>query len=136
VEVRGADAVEPALAKALAAFWKGILYSKESRDWAFDQLRRLTPAERRALMDAAGREGLGGRAPDGRTLREILLGLLDAASAGLCRQGCCGESGEDERIWLTPLRERAASGRSPADEALEAFRRGGGRALAAQLRCA
>ena len=136
VEVRGADAVEPALAKALAAFWKGILYAKESRDWAFDQLRRFTVAERRALMDAAGREGLGGRAPDGRTLREILLGLLDAASAGLCRQNCCGQRGEDERIWLAPLQERAASGRSPADEALEAFRRGGGRALAAQLRCA
>jgi glutamate--cysteine ligase len=136
LEVRGADAVEPALVKALAAFWKGILYSRESRDWAWDQLRRLAVAERRALMDAAGREGLQGRAADGRTLREIMLGLVEAASAGLCRQRCCGESGEDERIWLAPLQERAVSGRSPADEALEAFRRGGGRALAARLRCA
>ncbi len=136
VEVRGADAVEPGLAKALAAFWKGILYDQESRDWAFDLLRRLTVAERRALMDAAGREGLGGRAADGRTLREILLALLEAASAGLCRQNCCGQLGEDERIWLSPLQERADSGRSPADEALEAFRRGGGRALAERLRCA
>ncbi len=136
VEVRGADAVEPRLVKALAAFWKGILYSKESRDWAWDQVRRFTPAERRALMDAAGREGLPGRAPDGRTLREILLPLLEASAAGLCRQNCCGQSGEDERVWLAPLRERAESGRSPADEALEAFRRGGDRALAERLRCA
>ncbi|HEU4385368.1 MAG TPA: glutamate-cysteine ligase family protein [Anaeromyxobacteraceae bacterium] len=136
VEVRGTDAVEPGLVKALAAFWKGILYSKESRDWAWDQVRRFTLAERRALMDAAGREGLSGRAPDGRTLREILASLLQASSDGLCRQNCCGETGDDERIWLAPLRERAASGRSPADEALEAFRRGGDRALAAALRCA
>ncbi|HYQ81997.1 MAG TPA: glutamate-cysteine ligase family protein [Anaeromyxobacteraceae bacterium] len=136
VEVRGADAVEPALAIAVAAFWKGLLYSKESRDWAWDQLRRFTVAERRALMDAAGREGLDGRAPDGRTLRQVLLTLLEASAAGLCRQRCCGETGEDERIWLAPLRARAESGRSPADEALEAFRRGGDRALAAQLRCA
>lgn len=136
VEVRGADAVQPELVKALAAFWKGILYSKEARDWAWDQVRRFTAAERRALMDAAGREGLHGRAPDGRTLAQLLASLLEASAAGLCRQNCCGESGEDERTWLGPLRERAESGRSPADEALEAFRRGGDRALAARIRCA
>jgi glutamate--cysteine ligase len=136
VEVRGADAVDPPLANAVAAFWKGLLYSKESRDWAWGEVRRFTVPERRALMDAAGREGLAGRAADGRTLRQILLSLLEASSAGLCRQHCCGETREDERIWLAPLRERAESGRSPADDALEAFRRGGDRALAERLRCA
>jgi glutamate--cysteine ligase len=136
VEVRSADACGAAMVKAVAAFWKGVLYNKESRDWAWDQVKRFTVAERRALMDAAGRVGLAARAPDGRTLREIAAGLVDAASAGLCRQGCCGESGEDERVWLAPLAGRAASGRSPADEALEAFRRGGDRALADHLRIA
>jgi glutamate--cysteine ligase len=136
VEVRGADAVEPGLTKALAAFWKGILYSRESLEWAWEAVSRFTVAERRALMDAAGREGLAGRAPDGRTLGRVLATLLEAASAGLCRQGCCGEKGQDERVWLAPLQERAASGRSPADEALEAFRRGGGPALAEIQRCA
>ena len=136
LEVRGADAVAPGLAKALAAMWKGILYSKESRDWAWDLVSRFSVDERRSLMDAAGREGLAARAPGGRTLRQILQSLLEAASAGLCRQKACGETGEDERIWLAPLQERATSGRSPADDALEALRRGGGRALAAHLRCA
>lgn len=136
VEVRATDAVEPALAKSLAALWKGLLYSRDSRDRAWDLTRGLTVEERRALMTAAGRQGLWARLPDGRTLREIAAGLLDAASEGLCRQNCCGQDGEDERVWLRPLAERVASGRSPADEALEVFRRGGGRALAGHLRCA
>jgi glutamate--cysteine ligase len=136
VEVRAADACDRPMTKALLAFWKGILYDRDARAWAFDAVRRLTVAERRALMSAAGREGLQARAPDGRSLAELARELVDAASAGLCRQRCCGEHGEDERRFLAPLAERAASGRSPADDALAAFRAGGPRALAAHLRVA
>jgi glutamate--cysteine ligase len=136
VEVRGADSVDHALSKALLAFWKGVLYDRDARAWAWDAVKRFSIDERRALARTAGREGLSGRAPDGRTLREIAQTVLDAASDGLCRQNCCGERGEDERYWLEPAQERAESGRSPADDALAAFRRGGDRALAAQLRCA
>ncbi|HSN92561.1 MAG TPA: glutamate-cysteine ligase family protein [Anaeromyxobacteraceae bacterium] len=136
VEVRGADACGPEMTKALVALWKGILYDREARARAWDAVKGFGVEERRELMRAAGREGLGGRAPDGRRLREIAGELVAAASAGLCRQHCCGERGEDERRWLAPIAERAESGRSPADDALEVFRRGGGRALAAHLRCA
>jgi len=136
VEVRAADSCDPEMTKALIAFWKGILYDREARAWAWDTVRRLSIPERRGLMIAAGQAGLAGRLPDGRTLGELANVLLDAASNGLCRQHCCGQRGEDERIWLAPLRARAASGRSPADDALEVFRARGDRALAAHLRCA
>lgn len=136
VEVRGTDACDAAMTRALLAFWKGILYDRQARDWAWDAVRRYTVPERRALMVGAGREGLQARAPDGRTLAELAGTLLDAAEGGLCRQNACGEKGEDERKFLAPLRARAESGRSPADDALEAFRAGGPRALAAHLRCA
>lgn len=135
VEVRGADAGKPDGAKALLALWKGILYDADARAWAWDAVKRWTLAERRALARAAGREGLGAVAPDGRTLGELAGLLVDAAKLGLCRQRCCGERGEDERVWLAPLEERVASGRSPADDALDAFRRGGDRALLEHLRC-
>jgi glutamate--cysteine ligase len=135
VEVRGADACDAAMTKALLAFWKGILYDREARAWAWDAVKRFTVDERRAFMRAAGREGLAGVAPDGRSVAEIARTVLDASSGGLCRQNCCGERGQDERIWLAPLEARAASGRSPADDALEAFRRGP-RALAERVRCA
>ncbi len=136
VEVRAADGCGPELAKALLAFWKGLLYDRQARAWAWDVVKGFTVPERRAFMRTAGREALAGRAPDGRTIREIARVLLDAASAGLCRQNCCGEKGQDERIWLAPLAERVESGRSPADDALEVFRAEGPRALARSLRCA
>ncbi len=135
VEVRGADACDAPMTKALLAFWKGVLYDREARAWAWDAVKRFTVPERRAFMDAAGRDGLEGVAPDGRPIAEIAQTVLDASSGGLCRQNCCGEKGEDERIWLAPLEGRVEARRSPADDALDAFRRGP-RALAERERCA
>jgi glutamate--cysteine ligase len=135
VEVRGADACDAAMTKALLAFWKGVLYDREARAWAWDVVRRFTVPERRAFTEAAGRDGLAAVAPDGRPIAEIARTLLDASAGGLCRQSCCGERGQDERIWLAPLEARVEARRSPADDALEAFRRGP-RALAEHLRCA
>jgi glutamate--cysteine ligase len=136
VEVRGADACDAAMTKALAALWKGVLYDRAARAEAAALFGGISVAERRALNVAAGRDGLGARLPRGGTLREAAAALVEIAAQGLCRQRCCGEKGQDERVWLDPLRERAASGRSPADDALEAFRRGGPRALATHLRVA
>jgi len=136
VEVRAADACDADMTRALLALWKGILYDQQARDWAWDAVKRWPLAARRATMVAAGREGLQARTPDGRTLAELAGTLLDAAEGGLCRQNACGERGEDERKFLAPLRARAESGRCPADDALDAFRAGGPRALATFLRCA
>jgi glutamate--cysteine ligase len=136
VEVRAADSCDAAMTKALAALWKGLLYDAGARGEASSLFSGLDLSERRALGVAAGREGLAARLPGGASLRDVAVELVEIAARGLCRQRCCGEKGQDERVWLEPLRERAASGRSPADDALEAFRRGGPRALAAQLRVA
>lgn len=136
IEVRGADANGPELAKALVAFWKGILYDRDARGEAYAAVGPLTPEDRRAFVEAAGRDGLQGRLPDGRTVGEVARAAVDAASRGLARQHCCGATGSDECLFLAPLRERVASGRSPADDALEVFAAGGDRALAAHLRCA
>jgi glutamate--cysteine ligase len=136
VEVRSADSCDAAMTKALAALWKGVLYDREARADAFALVAGLAVEERRALGLAAGRVGLAAQLPDGRELRVIAAELVAIAARGLCRQRCCGQKGQDERVWLEPLRERAASGRSPADDALDAFRRGGARALAAHLRIA
>jgi len=136
VEVRGADACDMEMTKALAAFWKGLLYDKGARADAWQEVRGLDLAARQELVRDAGRRALQADFPGGGTLGQLAGRLLDISAAGLCRQNCCGEKGEDERHWLDPLRDRAASGRTPADEELEAFRRGGDQALAAKLRCA
>lgn len=136
VEVRGADACDAAMTKGLTAFWKGLLYDRTARADAFAQVGGLALDERRALTLAAGREGLEARLPDGRTLAQLAGELVEISAAGLCRQKCCGQQGQDERVFLDPLRARAASGRSPADDALAAFEGGGARALATHLRIA
>ncbi len=136
VELRGADACDLEHTRALVAFWKGILYDRTARERAWGEVRSLSIEERRALMRAAGQEGLQARLPDGRTMAQLSRELLEASAEGLCRQHCCGQRGEDERVWLEPLRARAESGRTPADEALEAFRRGGDAALMERLRVA
>jgi glutamate--cysteine ligase len=136
VEVRAADACDAPMTKALAAFWKGILYDGQARAAAWDEVKGFDLSQRKALMDAAGREALWGKAPDGRSLAGLAAALVEIAARGLCRQHCCGQRGEDERCWLDPLRERASAARSPADEALEAFRARGDRAMAAVLRVA
>ena len=136
VEVRGADACDGAMTKALAAFWKGILYDREARREAAALFEGLTADERRALQRAAGRVALAATLPDGRSLAAIAAELVEVSARGLCRQNCCGDRGCDERLWLEPLRARAASGRCPADDALDAFHRGGARALAEHLRVA
>ncbi len=136
VEVRGADACDAPMTKALAALWKGLLYDRQARAAAWEEVRGLSLDQRRELSRAAGRMGLAARMPDGRSLQEVARALLTAAAEGLCRQRCCGERGDDERVWLRPLEERAESGRSPADDALDALRAGGDRALAAKLRIA
>jgi glutamate--cysteine ligase len=136
VEVRAADACDAGMTKALAALWKGLLYDAEARAAAYALLRGLSLDERRALMIAAGREGLRAREPGGRTLAAVARELIDLAAAGLCRQNCCGKKGQDERVWLEPIAARAETSRTPADEALEAFRRGGDDALREHLRIA
>jgi len=136
VEVRGADACDAAMTKALAAFWKGLFYDGAARAQAWDEVAGLRIEERRQLMRDAGRYGLQARVPRGKTLQEQARRLLAISADGLCRQNCCGAKGEDERVWLSPLEARAESGRSPADDALDAWRKGGDRALAAAWRCA
>lgn len=136
VEVRGADACDAGMTKGLAAFWKGILYDDQARRAALDLVEGLTLDERRALGVAAGREGLQARVAGRGTLQDIAIELVEIAARGLCSQHCCGERGQDERLWLEPLRDRARSGRSPADDAMDAFRRGGPRGLAQHLRVA
>jgi glutamate--cysteine ligase len=136
VEVRGADACQPPMVKALAAVWKGLLYDRQARAAAWDVMCDLSLAERRQVARDAGGLGLAARVPRIGTLQEVAGRLLAISAEGLCRQNCCGKAGEDERVWLVPLQERVASGRSPADDALDAFERGGDRALAEHWRVA
>jgi glutamate--cysteine ligase len=118
LEVRGADAVPPALTCALPALWKGILYDDDACQAAWLLVDDWDFAERVAALEAVARRGLSAAVAGGPVL-ELARELVEISAAGLARIGH-GRGGEpDERSFLDPLRAVAESGRSPGDDVLE-----------------
>jgi len=119
IEVRGADAQPSDLLCALPALWKGLLYDERS----LAQLEALiapldastVEAARPEIVRVALRAQLLGR-PVQRWAQEV----LDIALGGLERHGLRDARGRDERIYLEPLVELVAAGRTPADRLLDA----------------
>jgi glutamate--cysteine ligase len=109
MEIRAADCASAAMTGALAALMRGLLYDRGARD----ELARLLPgrtyAEHLKVHERAQREGLK---PFAGQARELV---------GIARRGL-GRLGDDEPKLLDALEERAASGRSPAEDVLEAPR--------------
>jgi glutamate--cysteine ligase len=124
IEVRGADAQNAQLTCALPALWKGVLYDPA----ALSQLESLI-----APLDAAtvqqARPEIARVALDatlsGKPVREWAERVLDIALGGLERQADRNARGEDERIYLAPLIEQVARGRTPAHRLRDAVAGGG-----------
>jgi glutamate--cysteine ligase len=121
VEVRGADAGPMPMARGLGALWRGILEDPTARAAAWALVSGGTFAEREALRREVPRAGLNARF-GGRRLRDLAVELCRIADAGLARL----RDGAADRPLLEPLRARAESGRSPADDLLADFQATGG----------
>ena len=104
LEVRGADANPPALALAVPALWKGLLYSERSLGAALELAKRFPPAELPKLFEAVARDGLAAEF-GGRPVRQWAAEVVDVARAGL------QETGEEKH--LDPVYAVLAEGVSP-----------------------
>jgi glutamate--cysteine ligase len=117
IEVRGADCVGPELALGFCAFFTGLLYSEAALDAglalaeAFEQ-----EGEREQRFDMAARLGLGG-VVGGRSLASWSAELGRIAQAGLA------EVEPAALPLLEPLLAQIATGKSPAESVLDAWRR-------------
>ena len=118
IEIRGADAAPVPLAVAFCAFYAGLFYDRSAADGALALVDALDAAgeSREAQFDAATRAGMSAVVA-GRPLRDWARDLGALAHAGLARWS----PGED--VLLDPLLERLDSGRSLADDVLDAFAR-------------
>jgi glutamate--cysteine ligase len=121
LEMRGTDGGPWARLCALPALWVGVLYDSASLDAAYDLIKGWSAAERDAMYRAVPRFGLDAPAPGGSQVLDVARQLLDLAQAGLKRRGCNSQRGRDECIYLDPLEEIAASGKSAASILLEKF---------------
>jgi glutamate--cysteine ligase len=115
MEVRGADSVSLEQTAALVALWRGLLYDESSLDAALGLVPRLSFAEHLAFHEEAQRNGLRGK------LQRTSLAALALEMVHLARVGLQHLDPEDAPL-LEPLEARARSGRSPAEDVLDAFR--------------
>ncbi len=121
IEVRTADSQPPALMLALPALVKGVLYTDDCLDAAWDLVKRWSFRERLALNDAAHKMALETRAGRIR-FRDLCLELLTIGAAGLERQGALNERCEDETIYLWRLIDQVRNGYTQAARTIDRWK--------------
>jgi glutamate--cysteine ligase len=113
IESRTADSQPPSLMLALPALLKGILYTDDCIDGAWDLVKRWSFKERLEINRASHKMGLEARAGKS-TLKDLSVELLNIASTGLQRQQALNDRGQDETIYLWRLMDQVRSGYSQA----------------------
>lgn len=120
LEMRGADAGPAKRMLGLPALWVGLLYDTTALDAAWDLVKDWTPDDHAALRTTVPARGLA--TPfQGKTVRDLALTMLTIARDGLRNRRRFNAKGEDETFALDPLFAVAGSGRSYADDLLDAF---------------
>lgn len=130
IEVRSADSLPPRYTAAVAAFYKGLLYTEQGLSGVESIFSDLEPDDFRLLYQTSWREGLKTRIKDG-TLQEVAIELLRIATLSLQEQYLNGDSGADESDFLRVMDEIASSGETLAERLLKRW--GGGRKEKLQL---
>ncbi len=113
IELRSADSQPPERLLALPALVKGVFYTDDALDAAWDLVKRWSFEERVALYRDVHREALEVRFRGIKVL-ELARELFAIAEEGLRRQRVLDGAGADERVYLQHLGEQLETGRSPA----------------------
>ena len=126
LEMRGADGGRWARIVALSAFWVGLLYDDASRAAALDLVRDWTADEREAMRNGVPKGALDTPFRD-RTVGDIAREAVRISRTGLRNRSRINWRGQDETIYLAPLEEIVASGRTCADDLLSRYEGAWGR---------
>lgn len=119
LEIRGMDGQRRHLIPSVYAFWKGILYDSEAAVAATQLIRLFSEREIKKLHQDVERLGLRAKIRGHRVL-ELARELVQISQKGLHRQESLNSKGEDEAIYLEPLKEEILrSGKTPAEQAVE-----------------
>ncbi len=120
IELRAADVGPRPQILAMAALTAGLFYDRQASDAAWDLVKDFTAEDRESLRRTAPQMGL--RAAVGaRSLLDLAREILPLARAGLARRRRLDAAGSDERQYLQPLEEIAATGLSLAERRLALF---------------
>ncbi|MSP62551.1 MAG: glutamate--cysteine ligase [Myxococcales bacterium] len=116
LEVRGADSGPLPMVEALPAFYRGVLYDAEARRAAWALVADWSFADRVALRREVPRAGLRTEVR-GRAIGDRCRELVRIARDGLERLG------DDDPALLDPAWRIAETGRTVADQVVEAWQR-------------
>jgi glutamate--cysteine ligase len=118
IEVRSADSQPPELMPALPALVKGVFYDSDCLQAAWDLVKGWSWDERMEIYLASHRDALAARIRR-YALLELAKELFQIAWEGLRRQAVLNAHGNDETIYLDPLKTLLSEGKCPADVLIE-----------------
>lgn len=118
IEIRSVDSQPPDLMPALSALIKGAFYDSDCLQAAWDLVKGWSWDERMQAYLDSHQDALATRVRR-YSLLDLARELLAIAWEGLRRQNQVNESGEDETIYLKPLKNLLDQGKCPADILLE-----------------
>jgi glutamate--cysteine ligase len=118
IEIRSVDSQPPDLMPALSALVKGAFYDSDCLEAAWDLVKGWSWDERMQAYLDAHRDALATRVRR-YALLDLARELCEIAWEGLRRQNQVNAVGEDETIYLKPLKDLLAQGKCPADLLLE-----------------
>jgi glutamate--cysteine ligase len=120
LEMRGADVGPTERIAALSAFWTGLLYDDAALDGAWELVKGWGKADRQALRDKVPRQGLNAMIGN-RSVRDVARDALALSSRGLAARAQVDALGRDETVYLAPIEEIVASGRTAAEDLVAKF---------------
>ena len=118
LEIRSVDSQPPDLMPALSALVKGAFYDNDCLQAAWDLVKGWSWDERMQVYLDSHRDALAGRVRR-YSLLDLARELVEIAWEGLRRQKQVNDLGDDETIYLKPLKDLLSQGKCPADVLLE-----------------
>jgi glutamate--cysteine ligase len=118
IEVRSADSQSPELMPALPALIKGAFYDDDCLQAAWDLVKGWSWDERMQIYLDSHRDALAARIRR-HSLLDLAKEFFQIAWEGLNRQKVLNNQGDDETIYLKPLKLLLGQGKCPADLLIE-----------------
>ena len=118
IEIRSVDSQPPELMPALSALTKGVFYDSDCLTAAWDLVKGWTWDERMETYLSSHENALAARFRR-YTLLDLAKELFQIGWEGLRRQRSLNKNGDDETIYLNPLKPLLFQGKCPADILVE-----------------
>ena len=120
LEMRGADGGKFESVCALSSFWVGLLYDQISLDSSWDLIKDFDVDKIQDLRLQIVKNGLKSSFGNS-TVLSLVTSVLNLSNEGLKRRNVFNGNGQDESIFLNPLRKIIETERTPSDELVKKF---------------